>query len=77
MADEFIREYRPFLLNRVSSWVGADPLVAKDLLDKCQHRAKELRLALYKMDRERKLVELACYISLRCTLYASTGSFFG
>jgi hypothetical protein len=61
----------------VSAWVRTDPLVAKDLLDKCQHRARDLRLALYKTDRERKLVELASYVSLRCTLYASSGSFFG
>ena len=76
-ADDFIHEYRPFLINRVGAWVKADPLAAKDLLDKCQYRARELRLVLHRKDRERKLVELACYVSLRCTLYDSTGSFFG
>jgi hypothetical protein len=76
-AVEFIQEQRPFLINRVGSWVKADPLVVKDLLDKCQARSRDLRLVLHRKDRERTLVEMACYISLRCTQFASTGRYFG
>jgi hypothetical protein len=52
-------------------------LAAKDLLDKCQHRARELRLSLHRREREIKLVELAAYVSHRCALYTATGSYFG
>ncbi len=64
-------------MHRISRWVKADPLVAKDLLDKYQHRARELRLSLLKRDRDAKLLELVSYLSKRCTLYQTTGSYFG
>jgi hypothetical protein len=76
-AEVFVKENRPFLMHRVCDWVREDPLVVKDLLDKCQHRAKELRLSLHKKERDGKLLELACYVSLRCALYHSTGSYLG
>lgn len=76
-AADFIKEHHPFLMHRISRWVKVDPLVAKDLLDKYQHRAKELRLSLHKRERENKLLELVSYLSHRCTLYQSTGSFLG
>jgi hypothetical protein len=76
-ADAYLKENRPFLMHRVIASTKADPLVVKDLLDKCQHRAKDLRLALHKREREIKLIELAAYISHRCTLYQATGSYFG
>jgi hypothetical protein len=76
-AEEYLKENRPFLMKRVIASTKADPLTAKDLLDKCQHRAKELQLSLRKREREIKLVELAAYISQRCALYKATGSYFG
>jgi hypothetical protein len=76
-AADFIREYHPYLMHRISRWIKADPLAAKDLLDKYQHRAKELRLSLNKRDKEETLLELVAYLSQRCTLYQSLGSFFG
>jgi hypothetical protein len=76
-ADEYLKENRPFLTKRVVASTKADPMVIKDLLDKCQHRAKEMRLLLRKRERETKLVELAAYIAQRCVLYQATGSYFG
>jgi hypothetical protein len=76
-AGEYLKENRPFLMKRVAASTKSDPLVVKDLLDKCQHRAKELQLSLRKREREIKLVELAAYISQRCALYQATGSYFG
>jgi hypothetical protein len=76
-ADEYLKENRPLLMKRVIASTKADPLVVKDLLDKCQHRARELRLSLRKREREIKLIELAAYISQRCALYQATGSYFG
>jgi hypothetical protein len=76
-ADEYLKEHRPFLMKRVLASVKVDPLSVKDLLDKCQHRTREMRLALPKREREIKLVELAAYISQRCALYTATGSYFG
>jgi hypothetical protein len=75
-ATDFIREHRPFLIHRISRWVKSDPLVAKDLLDKYQHRAKELGLSLHKRERDTTLMELVSFLSQRCTLYRSSGSFF-
>jgi hypothetical protein len=75
-ASDFIREHRPFLIHRISLWVRADPLAAKDLVDKYQHRAKELRLSLLKREKEYTLLELVSYLSQRCVLYRSTGSYF-
>jgi hypothetical protein len=77
LADDYLRENRPFLMKRVVASTKVDPLTVKDLLDKCQHRAKDLQLALHKRERETKLVELAAYISHRCALYQATGSYFG
>ncbi|MBN1439600.1 MAG: hypothetical protein JW929_09340 [Anaerolineales bacterium] len=76
-ADGYLKENRPFLMKRVLAPAKFDPLVLKDLLDKCHHRAKELRLALRKRERETKLIELAAYLAHRCTLYQATGSYFG
>jgi hypothetical protein len=76
-ADEYLKENRPLLMKRVIASTKADPLVVKDLLDKCQHRARELQLSLRKREREIKLIELAAYISQRCALYQATGSYFG
>ena len=76
-AVEYLKENRKFLAKGVITSTKADPLVVKDLLDKCQYRSKELRLLLRKREREVKLLELAAYISQRCTLYKTTGSYFG
>jgi hypothetical protein len=76
-AADFIREHHPFLIHRISRWVKVDPLAAKDLVDKYQHRAKELRLSLLKRERDNTLLELVSYLSQRCTLYQSSGSFLG
>jgi hypothetical protein len=76
-ADEYLRENRPLLMKRVVASTKVDPLTVKDLLDKCQHRAKELHLSLHKREREIKLIELAAYISHRSALYQATGSYFG
>jgi hypothetical protein len=75
-ADEYLKENRPLLTKRIIAATKADPLVVKDLLDKCQHRTKELLLSLRKREREIKLIELAAYLSMRCALYQVTGSYF-
>lgn len=76
-ADEYLKEHRAFLSKGVLASIRVDPLAVKDLLDKCQHRAREIGLMLHKRERETKLIELAAYIAHRCTLYAKTNSFFG
>jgi hypothetical protein len=76
-ASEYLKENRPFLMKGVIASTKADPLVVKDLLDKCQHRARELQLSLRKRERETKLIEMAAYISQRCAMYQATGSYFG
>jgi hypothetical protein len=76
-AGEYLKENRLFLAKHVIASTKADPLVVKDLLDKCQHRSKDLQLSLRKRERETKLIELAAYIAQRCALYKSTGSYFG
>jgi hypothetical protein len=76
-AADFIREYHPYLMHRINRWFKTDPLVAKDLLDKYQHRARELRLSVHKPDRDETLLELTAYLTHRCSLYQSLGSFFG
>jgi hypothetical protein len=76
-ADAYLHENRPYLAKRVCASVKIDPLAVKDLLDKCQHRAREMRLAIHRRERETKLVELAAYVASRCALYEATGSYFG
>jgi hypothetical protein len=76
-AEEYLRENRPYLTKHVLAAQKIDPLTLKDLLDKCQHRAKELRLAVHRRERETKLVEIAAYLGSRCALYDTTGSYFG
>jgi hypothetical protein len=76
-AGEYLKEHRPLLMKWILASVKLDELAVKDLLDKLQHRARDLRLSLHRRERETKLLELAAYISHRCTLYAATGSYFG
>jgi hypothetical protein len=76
-AEEFIREHKPYLINRVGAWVKVEPLVIKDLIDKYQYRSRDLRLVLNRKDTERILVELACSLTLHCAQYVDNGTYFG
>ena len=70
LADNFIRRHKRNIVAQVSRWTGADDQVVKDLLDKCNTRARALDLWVRKDQREKKLVEFTSYVSYRCALYA-------
>ena len=75
-ADSFIRKHKRSIVTQVSRWVGADEVVVKDLLDKCSARTHALDLWLRKDEREKKLAEIATYISYRCALYTLNEDYF-
>lgn len=76
-AATFVRKNRQAISTRVSTWVGVEPFVAKDLIDKCSLRCEALDLWLRKDEREKKLIELTSYISMRCAWYAVANDYRG
>ncbi|MCL5997231.1 MAG: putative zinc-binding metallopeptidase [Chloroflexi bacterium] len=72
-AENFLREQKLSLVNRISYWVGVDTTVVYDLIDKCIHRAKSLNLWLEREQYDKKLVELTSYITALCVHYRETG----
>ncbi len=75
-ADNFLRANQRIIVNRVSQWVGVDPLVVSDLMIKCRLRTHALDLWVKRDEREKKLVEFTTYISTRCAYYYVWGSYF-
>jgi hypothetical protein len=75
-AEVFLREKRLPLISQITRWVKVEPLAVKDLLEKCSIRAHCLSLGLYREEEEKKALELAILINMRCTLLVATGSFF-
>jgi hypothetical protein len=69
-ADNFLRENKRTMSRQVSLWLGVEERVVRDLIEKCAERARALDLWVKKDDREKKLIEVTSYISMRSGLYA-------
>jgi hypothetical protein len=75
-AEEFLHELQPQLAARTARCAKGEPLVVKDFLEKCIVRARKLSLGFFREDREKKTLETSILVSIRCTLYATTDSFY-
>jgi hypothetical protein len=75
-ADSFIRRHKRDLMAEASRWTGVDQAVVGDLLDKASARTRALDCWVKKDERDRKLVELATYVSYRCAVYALNDTYF-
>jgi hypothetical protein len=75
-AEDFLHELQPLITSRSALCAKGEPLVVKDFMEKCIARAHSLSLGLYREERERKTLDLSILVSIRCTLYASTNSFY-
>jgi hypothetical protein len=75
-AAEFLRDNKLRIANRVGLWVGTEPRVVRDLIEKCVERAEALDLWVKKTDYEKKLIEATSYVSMRCGMYAVYEKYF-
>ncbi|MBI3762970.1 MAG: hypothetical protein HY260_14070 [Chloroflexi bacterium] len=75
-AANFLRDNKRAITTRVSLWIGVEERVVRDLIEKCAERAAALDLWLRKDDREKQLIEVTSYISMRCGLYAVYERYF-
>jgi hypothetical protein len=75
-AANFLRDNKRAMSRRVSLWLGVEERVVRDLIEKCAERAAALNLWVRKDDREKKLIEVTSYVSMRCGLYAVYDSYF-
>ena len=73
--DTFVRRHKREIVTRVSRWVGVEPVVVQDLIDKCSARARILDLWVRKDARDKKLLEFTSYVSYRCALYLLNDSY--
>ncbi len=74
-ADNFLRHNQRIIVNRVSQWVGVEPVVVNDLILKCRLRSHALDLWLKKEETDKKLVEFTTYVSTRCAYYEVWGAY--
>jgi hypothetical protein len=75
-AANFLRDNKRAITSRVSRWIGVEERVTRDLIEKCAERAAALDLWVRKDDREKKLIDLTSYISMRCGLYTVYDRYF-
>jgi len=75
-ADNFLHRNQRIMVNRVSQWVGVDPLVVSDLILKCRQRTHALDLWVKQDEAEKKLVEFTTYVSTRCAYYEVWETYF-
>ncbi len=75
-AHAFLRAYRRILIPRIAAWSKVDESVVAALIDKLITRARALDLWMRHDDSERKIVEVAAYLSTRCAHFAREGVFF-
>jgi hypothetical protein len=74
-ADAFIKAQKQALSTRVAYWVGVDPIVVTDLVEKLTTRARALNLWVDRTQHEKKLLELTSYVSVLCANYKSLGTY--
>jgi hypothetical protein len=75
-AANFFAEMQPILIPRIMRWIRVDPFTIKDLIEKSSHRASALSLGFFREERDKKVLELTSLLSLRCSLYATKGSYY-
>lgn len=75
-ADNFLHKNQRVIVNRVSQWVGVDPIVVNDLILKCRQRTHVLDLWVKQDEAEKKLVEFTTYVSARCAYYEVWETYF-
>jgi hypothetical protein len=75
-AGNFLRENKRTISRQVSIWLGVEERVVRDLIEKCAERARALDLWVKKDGREKKLIEVTSYISMRSGLYAVYDRYF-
>lgn len=74
-AYAFLRGYKRMLIPRVAYWTGVYESVVAELIDKMIVRSRALELWMRHSDSERKVIEVAAYLSALCKNYAQKGVF--
>ncbi len=74
-AQEFLRQHRKAVIDKVTQWTGAQRPLIKTLIDSIEKRAGELELRADKMRSAEHLAEVTAYVTALAMTYVAKGKF--